>query len=151
MRTTTRMMVMAALVAVAMLASTRVASAQDRNQILVKVPFDFVAGNKTMPGGEYAVKAIGPTNMLILVARTDSTSSAFLPTHAAVSSQPQMESKLVFNRYGNRYFLAQVWTAGNSSGLQLIKSNREKEVALTASIETEGQVILVAGLPPTTR
>jgi len=143
------MMVMAALVAVAMLASTRVARAQD--QLMVNVPFDFVAGNKTMPAGEYAVKAIGPTNMLVLVARTDSTSSAFLPTHAAVSSQPQIESKLVFNRYGNRYFLAQVWTVGNSSGLQLIKSNREKEVALTASIETEGQVILVAGLPPTTR
>jgi hypothetical protein len=149
MRTSTRMMVMAALIAVAMLASTRVASAQD--QLTVNVPFDFIAGSKTMPAGEYAVKSVGPTNMLILIAAADSTSSAFLPTHAAVSSQPQTESKLVFNRYGNRYFLAQVWTVGNSSGRQLNKSNREKEVALTASIETEGQVILVAGLPPTTR
>lgn len=147
----TRMMVMAALVAVAMLASTRVAQAQDQNQMLIKVPFDFVAGNKTLPAGEYAVKSVGPTNMLILVDRTDSTSSAFLPTQAAVSTEPQIESKLVFNRYGNRYFLAQVWTAGNSSGRQLIKSNREKEIALTASIETEGQVILVAGLARTTR
>ena len=132
-----------------MLASTRVASAQD--QMLVNVPFDFVAGNKTLPAGEYAVKAVGPANMLILVDRTDSTTSAFLPTHAAVSAQPQIESKLVFNRYGDRYFLAQVWTSGNTSGRELIKSAREKEVALIASIETEGQVILVAGLPSITR
>jgi len=145
----TRMMVMAALVAVAMLASTRVASAQD--QLLVNVPFDFVAGNKTLPAGEYAVKAVGPTNMLILIDRADSATSAFLPTHAAVSHEAQIQSKLVFNRYGDRYFLAQVWTVGNTSGRELIKSAREKEVALTASIETEGQVILVAALPPTTR
>jgi hypothetical protein len=141
----TKMMVMAALVAVTMLASTRVASAQD--QIKVNVPFEFVAGNKTLPAGEYAVKTVGPTHALILVGGANADSSAFLNTQAVIANQPQIESKLVFNRYGDRYFLTQVWTVGNSSGRQLIKSSREKEVALTASIQTESQVILVAGLP----
>jgi hypothetical protein len=140
----TRALVMAGLVAVTMLASTRVARAQE--QILVNVPFDFVAGNKTLPAGEYAVKTIGPTHTLVLIDRNDATASAFLTTNPVVASEPQSESKLVFNRYGDRYFLAQVWTAGYASGRQLMKSDREKEVSLSSRIETKGQVTLVASL-----
>jgi hypothetical protein len=117
----------------------------------VNVPFDFVAGNTQLHAGEYTVKVSAPTHSMILVSREDSTASAFINTNAAVSSTPQAESKLIFNRYGNRYFLSQVWSAGNSQGRQLVKSAREKEIALTAKMETEGQVILVAELPRTNR
>ena len=117
----------------------------------VNIPFDFVAGNTQLPAGEYTVKVSAHTHSLILVSRKDSTASAFINTNAAVSSMPQPESKLIFNRYGNRYFLSQVWSEGNSQGRQLLKSTREKEIALTAKIETEGQVVLVAELPRTNR
>jgi hypothetical protein len=35
--------------------------------------------------------------------------------------------ELVFNRYGQTYFLSQIWTGGDQ-GRQLFKSNREKEI-----------------------
>ena len=69
----------------------------------------------------------------------------------AVASEPKTESKLIFNRYGDRYFLSQVWTAGNSSGRQLLKSDREKEMAQVAKNETKGQVTLIASLSHNTR
>ncbi len=73
-------------------------------------------------------------------------------TNAAVSDRDlKSESKLVFNRYGDRYFLSQVWTEGNSQGRQLLMSDREKEIAQTAKFETQGQVTLVAGLLRTNR
>jgi hypothetical protein len=141
----TRALVMAGLIATTIMASTRVAQAQE--QIVVKVPFEFVAGNKTLPAGEYAVKITGPTHVLVLVDRRNSTASPFLNTNDVVTTDIQPESKLVFNRYGDHYFLAQVWSAGNSRGRRLMKSSREKEIALTAKIETEGLVTLVASLP----
>jgi hypothetical protein len=130
--------------ALTMFATTRVAQAQQ--SLVINIPFDFVAGNTQLAAGEYTVKVSVPTHSLILISRKDSTASAFINTYAAVSSTPQAESKLVFNRYGDRYFLSQVWSEGNSQGRQLVKTSREKEMALTAKIETEGQVTLVASL-----
>ena len=139
----TRALVMAGMMALAVLASTRVAQAQETMR--VNIPFDFVAGNTSLPAGEYSVETSGPTHTLLLIDRKDASTSALIITNAAVSAEPQSESKLIFNRYGDRYFLSQVWTAGNSNGRQLLKSAREKEMA-QAKNETQGQVTLVASL-----
>jgi hypothetical protein len=140
----TRALVMAGVMALTAMATTRVAQAQET--VVVNIPFDFEAGKTTLPAGEYSVKVSNPTHSLILISRKDSTASAFINTNAVVSVNMQTESKLVFNRYGDRYFLSQVWSEGNSEGRQLLKTAREKEIALAANIQTEGQVTLVAEL-----
>jgi hypothetical protein len=145
----TRALVMAGVMALTAMATTRVAQAQET--VVVNIPFDFEAGKTMLPAGEYSVKVSNPTHSLILISRKDSTASAFINTNAVVSVNTQTESKLVFNRYGDRYFLSQVWSEGNSQGRQLLKTAREKEIALTANIQTEGQVTLVAELSHTTR
>ena len=40
------------------------------------------------------------------------------------------KTKLVFHRYGDQYFLAQIWTEGNNRGSELPKTEREPEVAM---------------------
>jgi len=145
----TRALVMAGMMALIAMATTQVAQAQDR--LAVNVPFDFMAGNTQLPAGEYTVQVSAPTHSIILISRKDSTTSAFINTNPAVSSQPQSESKLVFNRYGDRDFLSQVWQEGNAEGRQLLKSSREKEMAQIAKLDTQGQVTLVAGLSRTNR
>lgn len=145
----TRALVMAGVMALTAMATTRVAQAQEL--LAVNIPFDFVAGNTQLPAGEYNVRVSAQTHTIILISRRDSATSAFLVTNAAVSAEPQSESKLVFNRYGERYFLSQVWTEGNSQGRQLLKSAREKEMSQIAKNETQGQVTLVAGLSRTNR
>lgn len=143
----TRALVMAGMMALTAMAFTRVAQAQE--PLAVNIPFDFVAGNTQLPAGEYMLKVWAPTHSLILISRKDSTASAFINTNAAAASEPQSESKLIFNRYGDRYFLSQVWEQGYSQGRQLLKSAREKEMAQTAKIENQSQVTLVAGLART--
>jgi hypothetical protein len=144
-----RALVMAGLIAITILASTRVARAQD--PMMVKVPFDFVVGNSTLPAGEYSVKISETNNALLLVNRTDSTASVIITTNPAEAREIQTDSKLVFNRYGDRYFLSQVWSAGFSHGRQLRKSTREKESAQSAKFENQDKVTLVASLPPNHR
>ncbi len=145
----TRALVMAAVMALTAMASTQIAQAQEA--VVVNIPFDFAAGKTMLPAGEYSVKVSEVTHALILISRKDSTASAFLSTYAVSTANVQAESKLVFNRYGDRYFLSQVWSEGNSHGRQLLKTAREQEMALTANIQTEGQVTLVAELSHTTR
>jgi hypothetical protein len=145
----TRALVMAGMMALTAMASTRVAQAQEL--MVVNVPFDFVAGNTTLPAGEYSVKVSGPQGSLLLIDRKDAKAAMFTNTHAVVKNEIQTESKLIFNRYGDRYFLSQVWTEGNSRGRQLLKSAQEKERSQIAKLDTQGQVTLVAGLPRTNR
>jgi hypothetical protein len=52
-------------------------------------------------------------------------------------------TKLIFHRYGGRYFLKQIWVAGNNSGHQIPKSPRETEVAKDFTMQ---EVVLVAEL-----
>jgi hypothetical protein len=144
-----RTLAMTGLIALTMLASTRVARAQD--SLVVTVPFDFVAGSTKLPAGEYSIKVSGPQQVLFVIQRTSREVVAMLNTNATLATAPQSESKIVFNHYGDRYFLAQVWTAGNPRGRQLLKSEREKEIAQLARVQDQGQVTLVAGLPPSTR
>ncbi|MGC1415906.1 MAG: hypothetical protein WA817_11520 [Candidatus Acidiferrum sp.] len=143
----TRTLVIAGMMALAAVASPRVAQAQEIMK--VDVPFDFVAGNRSLPAGEYSVNVSGPMHTLMLLNRDVSGASAILGTNAVLAIEPQSQSKLIFNRYGDRYFLSQVWSEGSPSGRQLQKSAREKEIAQVAKAETEGRVTLVADLPRT--
>jgi len=50
-------------------------------------------------------------------------------SNVAENLNPANKTKLVFNRYGDKYFLSQVWIAGETRRRELPKSSREKEVA----------------------
>jgi len=145
----TRALVMAGMMALTAMACTRAAQAQQ--MLVVNIPFDFVAGNMKLPAGQYSIKVAAPERVLLLMNREDAAASAFMNTNPVVKTEIQTESKMIFNRYGDRYFLSEVWTAGNSRGRQLLKSSREMEMAQIAKSETQGQVTLVAGLPSTNR
>ena len=141
-----RVLVMASLLALSIVAAIQVAQAQQ--SMVVNIPFEFVVGNTTLPAGEYYVESLTGQSALVLKQRANPSASAVVPTFATQALEPKSDSKLIFNRYENSYFLSQFWTAGNSRGRQLLKSGREKEIAKIARIETQGQVTLVARLSP---
>jgi hypothetical protein len=41
------------------------------------------------------------------------------------------KAKLVFHRYGDQYFLYQIWPAGATTGRQFLKSHSEREILQT--------------------
>jgi hypothetical protein len=112
------------------------------------IPFNFAVGNKAFPAGTYDIGSIesGTGKILVLQAR-DSNTSMMLNSNAAETLEPADKTKLVFNQYGNRYFLSQIWVNGSTLGRQLPKSSREKEMARdVAQNLTRGQVEIVASL-----
>ena len=130
----------------AFMAATQVAQAQE--PLLVSIPFEFTAGRMLLPAGEYTVANFTPDSAILLIQRTDRNAATSASSFATASNAPQTHSKLVFHRYGNRYFLSQVWVAGYSRGRELPKSAKEKEQALAARNEIPDQVTIVARLMP---
>jgi hypothetical protein len=133
----------AGMLGLAFLAATQTVRAQE--PLLVNIPFEFTAGRVTLPAGEYRVQKPAVHSTMLLIQRTDQRAATIEPSFAAQANGPQTQSKLVFHRYGNRYFLSQVWIAGYSQGRELPKSDKEKEQALAASKALD-QVTVVARL-----
>ena len=99
--------------------------------LVANIPFQFNVGKAVLPSGEYHVKAMNPTTFLIQ--SKDGHQAAVANTIGVSSSKEEDNGKLVFNRYGNQYFLSKVWRPGNREGRELLKSRAEIEIAKTVS------------------
>lgn len=99
-----------------------------------KVPFDFTVGKKSFAAGVYTVRtAVAPS--AVAISSADGRASLITLTNGVQSRKPAGQGKLVFNRYGERYFLAQVWTPGGDTGRQFHQSSEERElIAQTAPL-----------------
>jgi hypothetical protein len=112
--------------------------AQDK-AVTANVPFNFYLNNKVMPKGVYRVSE----NSRGTIVSLKTTTAIQAITVSNVEGKSLVETpRLVFHRYGDTYFLAQVWTGHNSMGSAIVRSSHEKE--LTASAATPGDTVVVA-------
>jgi hypothetical protein len=95
-------------------------------QMRVDVPFDFQLGEEKMTAGEYVVQPISSGSPVLSISGAQSPVTRTSPIGGG---KPAEIGKLVFNRYGDRYFLSQVWFYGRAAGHALAKSNAEREIA----------------------
>lgn len=110
------------------------AQAQGSRTEYADIPFDFKAGDKELPAGRYQVSQ-STGGEAVTVRGVENSISVVKMTNHLVQLDPAKTSKLVFNRYGNQYFLSEVWIAGRSTGQEIRKTNAEKAIQreLTAS------------------
>jgi hypothetical protein len=101
--------------------------AQNDPVIHVKVPFDFVAGNRSLPSGEYTVRT-SSAQAAVWIRNADGPNLVLLAS-ATENEKEIGRAALVFHQYGDRYFLSKVWT-GDTIGRELPTSAVEKEYAL---------------------
>ncbi|HYL38430.1 MAG TPA: hypothetical protein VEV17_21105 [Bryobacteraceae bacterium] len=109
-------------------------------ELKANVPFSFMLGKQALPAGTYHVDQSKNSNLVIV----HSTGGPTVPITVirATSSSTQEVSKLVFHRYGDRYFLAEIWTRGSDNGWRLSRTSLERELAARRSIA--GAQVLVA-------
>jgi hypothetical protein len=116
--------------------------------VRANIPFNFAVGSKTLPAGTYDVGTIdGRDSKMLLLQGRDGNSSMIVGSNAAENLKPADKTKLVFNQYGSRYFLSEIWVNGATRGRQLPKTSREKELAKDwAQDLTQRRVEIVANL-----
>src|SRR5881628_2739689 len=96
---------------------TAVGSAQGQSlayTLRANIPFDFTVADKKLPAGEYSVGRARQDSgdSILLISSVDGRSSTFGSSIPVETQAPKDEGTLVFHRYGDQYFLSQVWPAG---------------------------------------
>lgn len=103
------------------------AHAQAGKQFTATIPFNFSVAGKTLPAGRYDVGRSTQTSAEGLMLRgADGRAGVFVLTRGIQTEEVQQESKLVFRRYGDQYFLGEVWISGRSTGRELPSSRKER-------------------------
>lgn len=101
--------------------------AQTPNRLEVTVPFDFVAGKASLKAGIYSIRRTSGSALLIRSA--DGKTTALINAPLTIGSRDfKSGERLVFNQYGDRYFLSQAWLTVDS-GRQLFTSGAEARAA----------------------
>ena len=121
------------------------ANAQSVN-VRANVPFDFVVDNVTLPAGAYSIQSIndGIGSPTLLVRGSDNQVMRLVGSNAAEHFKSAEKSHLLFHRYGDTYFLAQIWMEGDKYGRELRKTRREAEIA--TNLHSSEDVIVLASL-----
>src|SRR5712692_8180473 len=107
------------------------------HEMTVTIGFEFAAGDKLLPAGDYTVQLNPERGTVVL--RGEGQKPVMLLTARKESRSAPQRGKLVFQRYGTSFFLNEVWSQDNSVGQTLAPSAREKEMAR----EKQPQQILV--------
>jgi len=118
-------------------------SAQAPTGAQATIPFDFNVGKANLKAGSYMITR-GSGNLLKLRS-SDGKTTVMVDAPLTIGARDfKAGERLVFNRYGNQYFLTQVWLTAET-GRQLFPSKAEKKVASElARHKTDAQRVEVA-------
>lgn len=131
------------------------------------IPFSFIVGDQWLPAGAYRIDSATTTGGGVLrIQRVDGYEAMFAPTRGIERSNfyevittwklgvnyedvdvvtPVKETKssefcLVFNRYGNEYFLSKVWI--RDEGREFFASAAEK-AAMAANVLPKHEIVVL--------
>ncbi len=111
----------------------------------VHIPFAFRSGLQVYPAGTYTLRVTA--NGLLQIMGKSVSGFAMVQPHD-YSGQSADHTKLIFTRYGNRYFLEEISAANADVHVDCIKTAEERELrqetALASSAKPSTKVELAA-------
>ena len=129
------------IIAIALFAASSLSAAGNLSaqEHLVKanIPFDFTVNNNVLPAGTYTISSLSPNAIQI----------RNVNGHAAELSLVQNDEKrsktpvLVFQRYGNQYFLHEI-LAANALNVTVPRSKREQRRQQEAKLQESNQTLI---------
>jgi hypothetical protein len=91
--------------------------AQAPSKVEVNIPFAFAAEKTTLQPGVYSIKRMSGNYLALRSA--DGKSTVILNAPVNLTSMDDKAERLVFNKYGDQYYLSQIWLTVDT-GRQLI-------------------------------
>ncbi|HUH64212.1 MAG TPA: hypothetical protein VLZ50_14495 [Terracidiphilus sp.] len=129
-------------IAAVFLASTMIwalSSASAQTSARANIPFNFRVGSALMPAGSYEIKC--PQSGVISFYNRDGHGSALAV--ATTKKGTLAPVKLVFNRYGDRYFLSQTLAASGESEMTFAPTRLEKSIQVEeAGVDTNRHILI---------
>jgi hypothetical protein len=107
-------------------------------RVKADIPFNFTVGNKEFKAGKYSVGRLpGARTADVLIVRSEDGDEVGNYNVNPAYGKGESKAKLVFHRYGNQYFLAQVFDGESGEGAQFMKSKAEREAAKKRDVITQ--------------
>ena len=93
--------------------------------VTANIPFDFVVADKTLPAGNYKVSSLTSGGNALKISSRDGKSAAIRLSDMIPERSEKRTARMVFHRYGQKYFLAEIWT-GDDYGRELRRCKTER-------------------------
>jgi len=90
-------------------------------KVRAKVPFDFILDNTKYAAGEYVIQTAAANTFQLVIVNEKGNALGLtrsIPCTTDKVLSPAVQTRLVFHRISNTYFLHQLWLEGNSFGRQ---------------------------------
>ena len=134
-KTVVKGFITAALLVMAIMTAGASAQAQTlQYKLTVDIPFDFSVSGQKLPAGKYwigrAHESIGDT--VVQFQTTDMHSVANRFSVPIITFKAKKSGELVFHRYGDQYFLSEVWPSGGGTGRAFLKTHAERDLERSA-------------------
>ncbi len=111
------------------------------SKIVAQVPFEFVVANKIVPAGEWAVRVAIRNGNILDISNAHTNAGVFSMSSLTEDKQAAPHYSLVFEKYGERYFLSGVKLEGSKVGYRLPESKLEAELRAQNLPATEETVL----------
>jgi len=111
----------------------------------VKVDFDFYAGKKLMPAGEYEFK-LSPnhqTHKLVHVRQVGGKANAIVASVPNLNTKGAKPGEIVFNKYGDRYYLARVQIGDSGYVHNVVKTKSERKLLRAVAVNINDNQVIV--------
>jgi hypothetical protein len=114
------MRILMALIGVAGLGAA--AEGQAVDQIVVTVPYEFVAAGKTLPAGSYKVNRVSNSNVGVLVLTNIENRARAMVLATQVESNDTDKASVSFEQVGEEHFINRIETAEHSFTISVSRS-----------------------------
>ena len=122
----------------------------DFYSVVFTAPFPFYAGNVKLPAGSYRITEPNQNTNAVLIRNSAGTKGEFINFIPTSSLDPQKETDVTFQKYGDTGYLQGLSIEGDTNGLEFPRTKAEAK-AETMAENTNGntkvveQAMLVSG------
>ena len=111
-----------------------------------RIPFDFNIRGKTLPAGDYEIQRINDQpDVLMISSLDDKHERVVFNTEPVQARKIPGRGVVEFHRYGDSYFLSEIFTGGEQTGRELNRSRQERDLRREmASNKTEPETVALA-------
>jgi hypothetical protein len=120
--------ILSAVTALSLLATLTFVSlaAYSGRRLTADIPFAFAVGGKQLPAGTYVVRSVSTQGVMIIQNAETKEALSFLIRGGRTGKDTS--AKLIFNKYGERRFLSEVWDGMSQSAHELPASGAERRL-----------------------
>lgn len=111
--------------------------------IRTRIPFDFSIRGKILPAGDYEIRRVGDEPDVLAISSLDNRHErAIFNTEPVEARKISGRGEVEFHRYGDSYFLSEIFVGGEQTGRELRITRQERDMRREmASNKTEPETV----------